>query len=336
MRRQPDIENLYRIFRRERPARTTLFELFLNGPLYERLAGRPQPEGALAQLKWLADAFAAGGYDYCSTQASGMHFPTRVREHRQTVSLNEGFVITDEKSLLAYRWPEPEDFDQSAIEKIGPDLPDGMKLMIMGPCGVLENVIALCGYENLCYLLYEEPDVAKAVFDGVGSRLVRYYEMAAPQDSVGFLMSNDDWGFNTQTFLSPEMMRKYVFPWHKKIVDVGHRYGKPVALHSCGNCRDIIDDIVEMGYDAKHSYEDAILPVEQAYTAWHDRIALLGGIDVDFLIRSDVGVIRARGRAMIERTRAHGGWALGTGNSVPEYIPQEKYFAMTETAFANG
>jgi hypothetical protein len=26
------------------------------------------------------------------------------------------------------------------------------------------------------------------------------------------------------------------------------------------------------------------------------------------------------------------GYALGTGNSVPEYIPDEKYFAMTRAA----
>jgi hypothetical protein len=28
-----------------------------------------------------------------------------------------------------------------------------------------------------------------------------------------------------------------------------------------------------------------------------------------------------------------GGYALGTGNSVPSYIPNGKYFAMTKAAF---
>ena len=31
---------------------------------------------------------------------------------------------------------------------------------------------------------------------------------------------------------------------------------------------------------------------------------------------------------MIERASKRGGYALGTGNSVPEYVPDEKYFAM--------
>ena len=35
---------------------------------------------------------------------------------------------------------------------------------------------------------------------------------------------------------------------------------------------------------------------------------------------------------MLERTRARGGYALGTGNSVPEYVPDDKYFAMIRAA----
>ena len=77
-----------------------------------------------------------------------------------------------------------------------------MKLMVMGPCGVLENVISLVGYDNLCYMLFEEPELVQAIFDHVGAGLVSYYEQVVDADTVGFLCSNDDWGFNTQTFLS--------------------------------------------------------------------------------------------------------------------------------------
>ena len=93
-----------------------------------------------------------------------------------------------------------------------------------------------------------------------------------------------------------------------------------------------MDDIIYMGYDGKHSYQDNILPVEDAYERWHNHIAILGGIDVDYLIRRESCDISARCQSMLERTEARGGWALGTGNSVPEYIPQDKYFTMIKTA----
>lgn len=41
-----------------------------------------------------------------------------------------------------------------------------------------------------------------------------------------------------------------------------------------------MDDVIEMGFSGKHSYEDAILPVENAYEKWHDQIAILGGIEM--------------------------------------------------------
>ena len=151
--------------------------------------------------------------------------------------------------------------------------------------GVLENVIDLVNYDSLCYILFEDR-IWCGYFDAVGSRLVRYYDICAAYDTVGALISNDDWGFKTQTMLSPSDMRRYVFPWDKKIVETIHKHGKPAILHSCGNLEKVMDDIIEdMGYDGKHSYEDGILPVEEAYDRWGDKIAILGGIDLDFVCR---------------------------------------------------
>ena len=68
--------------------------------------------------------------------------------------------------------------------------------------------------------------------------------------------------------------------------------------------------------------------MEDAYERWGGRIAILGGIDVDFVCRSTPEQIRERSRAMLKRAQKRGGYALGTGNSVPEYVPDENYLAM--------
>ena len=148
--------------------------------------------------------------------------------------------------------------------------------------------------------------------------------------TVGILMINEDWGFNTQTMLSVEDMRKYVFPWHKKMVEAAHKRGEFAVLHSCGYMGDIMEDVIEdMKFDGRHSYEDKIIPVEEAYRRWGGRIAILGGLDVDFLIRSDEETIKKRAKDMLALGREKGGYALGSGNSIPAYIPKEHYFAMT-------
>jgi uroporphyrinogen decarboxylase len=104
-------------------------------------------------------------------------------------------------------------------------------------------------------------------------------------------------------------------------------------MHSCGNLKTLMDDIIDdIRYDGKHSYEDTILPVEEAYELYGRRIAILGGIDVDFVIRSEPEVVYRRSKVMLERSAERGGYALGTGNSVPEYVPPEHYFAMIAAA----
>lgn len=332
--REPRFDNLAKVLRCEAPDRPTLFEFYLNPRLYKKLAGPAWASEGSALIRWrgLIAAFGAAGYDYTMVSGSSFRFPGGEQEHAQTISLNQGFVITERRSFDAYAWPDPSAADYAALREIAPDLPRGMKLIVCGPGGVLENVISLVGYDNLCFMLADDPGLAAEVFDAVGRRLVDHYRLAAAHVTVGACMSNDDWGFKTQTMLSVSDLRKYVFPWHRRIVETVHAAGKPVMLHSCGEAREIMEDIIALGYDGKHSFEDVIMPVEEAYRRWGGRIAILGGIDVDFIVRSPIEAIRQRARALLDLTAQRGGYALGTGNSVPEYIPDDKFLALIGVA----
>ena len=329
--RKPRFDNLLKVLGREQPDRPTLFEFFLNIPLYEHLIGfKLDEEGALlSDPKNAIVAYQAAGYDYAMILGSDFSFPAGEVEAKESFSLNDGVLIEDGESFRDYPWPDPERFDYSRLKKCEQDLPSGMKMIVCSPGGILENTIRLVGYENLCYMLVDEPDLVEEIFAEVGSRLLGYYERCVPYDAVGALMCNDDWGFNTQTMISPTDLRKYVFPWYKKIVALAHKHGKPAMLHSCGQLQEVMEDVIEdMRFDGKHSYEDKIEPVEEAYERWGGRIAILGGIDLDFVCRETPEAVRKRAVALLEQTMERGGYALGTGNSVPEYVPWENYFAM--------
>ena len=331
MKRQPDHTQLLKVLNKQAPDRPTLFEFFLNDRLYTALNNGEAPVKG-DKYDWARVtmyAYKNAGYDYTTQQGCGFGFPQHHRERLSTCSLNEGSMIYDWASYEKYDWPNPEDFDYSLLKDL--ELPEGMRIVMWGPGGVLENVIGLVGYDNLCTMLFEEPALAKQIFDDVGSRLLRYYEIGAEYDNVCAIISNDDWGFKTQTMLSPADMRRYVFPWHKRIVAAAHTKKKPAILHSCGAAHEIMEDIIEdMGFDGKHSFEDAIMPIEEIYELYKGRIALLGGIDVHFVCTEAPEAIAARSRAMLERASVVGGYALGTGNSVPGYVPDEGYYAMID------
>ncbi len=331
--RTPDFANLQAVLARQAPSRPTLFEFFLNNRLYTRLGGPLDTTDPFGGARMIMRAFLAAGYDYVTMSGCDISFPHKEVARGASRGMSELAIIEDRASFEAYPWPDPDAFDYSRLDVLGAELPPNVKFIVNGPGGVLENVMQLLGYEPLCLLLMDDPALVADVFDAVGSRLLRYYELSVTHSSVGAIISNDDWGFNTQTMLAPELMRQFVFPWHQRIVAAAHAAGVPAILHSCGNLADVMDDIIDvMKFDGKHSYEDKIIPVEEAYELWGHRIAIMGGIDLDFLIRRPLAEVTARSAAMLQRSATRGSFALGTGNSVPEYVPDENYFAMTEAA----
>ena len=326
-----DFNQLLKVLNRETPDRPVLFELYMCEEIYKRAIGKKFNNATPYDfLLSCAYAFEALGYDY-ATAWGPMSFPAKASNHLNTISLNEGAVITDRTSFEQYKWPEADKLDYSKFDKVKDELPKGMKLMIMGPGGVLENVISLVGYDHLCLMIYDDEQLVYDIFEQVGSRLAAYYKQTLQYESVGLVSDNDDWGFNTQTMLSVADMRRFVFPWHKEIVKASHAAGRPVVLHSCGNFEQILDDLFSIGFDARHSYEDNIIPVEKAYGMLSGHMAVMGGIDVDFLIRESKENIENRVKAILTQTGARG-YALGSGNSIPDYVPAEKYLCMINTA----
>lgn len=325
--REPDFDNIIKLLQRKTPNRPTLFEFFINNGTSEILSGMKAKSGWDCPWNYEMNikAMSAAGYDYITLHGSDFDFPSFPE--------GQGFPIYDEKSFNAYKFKDPDKTDYSRLEKCEKILPGKMKVIAFGPGGVLENIMSLVGYENMCIMMHEEHALFEKICEQVGQRFVRYYELCLRYDCVGALMTNDDWGFKTGIMFSPENFRKYIFPYHKQIVSLAHRAGRMAILHSCGNLESIMDEIIDdMQYDAKHSYEDNILPVESAYEKYGNRIAILGGIDLDYISRQTPENIQKRCKALMELTKFKG-YALGTGNSIPDYVPFENFAAMISCVY---
>ncbi|GAF91939.1 unnamed protein product, partial [marine sediment metagenome] len=143
----------------------------------------------------------------------------------------------------------------------------------------------------------------------------------------------DDMGFRSGTLLSPDDLRKYIVPWHRKFAEMTHAAALPYFLHSCGDLGEVMDDFInDVGIDAKHSFEDAITPAGEAKRRWGGRIGILGGVDVDVLTRRTPRQIRAYVRKLIDQCAPGGRFAVGSGNSIPDYVPVENYMTMIDEA----
>jgi len=138
-------------------------------------------------------------------------------------------------------------------------------------------------------------------------------------------------GFRSGTMISAQILIEKSLIWHKRMADLAHASGRLYLLHSCGNLEEILPYLIdEVKLDGRHSFEDVIEPVTVAKRRWGDRLALLGGIDMDFLTRATPEQVRQRVRETLDVCLPGGGYCLGSGNTVANYVPLDNYLAMMD------
>lgn len=332
--RKPDFNQLLKVFKRDKPDRPVVFDFFLNDDLYQRVTGKHMKKISLEErMDAHLETYLKHGYDYLTIVCENFKFVQKDRPRGKSFQMTGNGMITCQEDFEQYTWPKVSEMRSDVLDMSWAKRDyDGLKLIVYGPGGILENTTDILGFDNMCYMIYDEPELIEQIFSKVGSLMLEYYKAVVDYETVGAIIYNDDWGYKSQTLVSPETLRQYIFPWVKQIVELAHSRNKPIMLHSCGNLDQIMDDIYELGFDAKHSYEDSIHPVEEAYLKYIDKIAVIGGIDVNFICRSTPDEVKTRCSNMLKIAEEKGGYALGTGNSVPDYVPYENYCAMLSAA----
>ena len=115
------------------------------------------------------------------------------------------------------------------------------------------------------------------------------------------------------------------------MASIAHEHGLPFLLHACGNLGAVMEDLIDdVGVDAQHSFEDAIEPVESFTARYGDRIAVIGGLDVDLMARGTEDQVRTRVRHILETCAPSRAYVLGSGKTIANYIPARNFMAMLD------
>ena len=339
--RKPDpcFERFLKAVRREgEPDRVPFVELGVDAEIMEAVLGEP-----VRTVEQQVRFWHVVGYDYAGVKAAVPWRRLRdaaddsaalPHDQRQWVNVH-ATAFLDRGGFERFPWPRPEDVDYSDIETACRIVPEGLGV-VGRTSGVFENAMFTLGFEALSYLLADDPELVRDVVDTVGALELAIVETMASMDGVGAVFFGEDMGFKTATMVSPATFRELIFPWHRRIVEAAHRHGKPILLHSCGNLRAIAEDLIDIGWDARHSWEDVIQPITEAKALYGDRIAVLGGIDMDLLGRGTEQAVRARVREVVDACAPGGGFALGSGNTVANYVPLGNYLAMLDEGWRYG
>lgn len=366
---EPDVEALINCIRRQgQPQRVYYIELFLDEEIQQRLCERFEigadiTRDEFAEVKRRVQLHRFLGYDafradlkitelwelnglssedtacprpraFCESRNRGeagrrAQLAGRKRDEHSWMQEHAG-PIQSWQDYEEFPWPSVSQIDFGPIEWLEKNLPENMGCYDL-TAGILGTVTRLLGMESLCFKIFDEPELVEAVCQKVGLFYVGLTKTFCDFSCMKLVWGADDMGFRSGTLVSPDFLRERILPWHKKCADIAHEHGRVYLLHSCGNLEQIMDDLIdEVGIDAKHSYEDIIMPATQAKQRYGDRLGILGGIDMDMLCAAGERGIRRQVRRTLEICMPGGGYCLGTGNTVANYMPLENYLVMLD------
>jgi uroporphyrinogen decarboxylase len=247
---------------------------------------------------------------------------------RGWINDNRGPVMSWE-DFERYEWPTNTRSVNLSSRFMAKRVPDGMKVLPYYG-GFFEWTTWLMGLVPFSYALTDGPDLVDAVTQKVSDYIYKSAVEIIEEPNVGGIFQSDDLGYSTSTFVSPAILREKFLPHIKRMIDLAHSAGKVYLFHSCGNMYSVMDDLIEMGIDAKHSFEDKILPVEEVYQRWGSRVCIMGGVDMNLLAKGTESEVRKRTREILEVCGPGGRYVLGSGNSVANYVPLGNYLAMLD------
>ena len=342
----PDWEGLMKTIRREPTQRVHHIELYNDAEIDQAICERYGLSEGLDvndpyyHIKLHVKVKRFLGYDFIRMGLEGADIQLNWHNTKDTGGRAGGRTFIDEhkgpitnwEEFEAYPWPDVDQATSGGLEWLEKNLPDDM--CVIGSSGFghfMEWVSWLMGYETLCYTLYEDRELVQAIADKVLEHNSKVLERILQFSRVKITWGSDDLGFKGGTLVKPSDLREFILPAHKKMAQMSHDAGKPYLFHSCGKLTEVYADLIDdVKIDAKHSFEDTIETVQQFQADWGNKVATLGGIDMDFLCRSNPDQVRARVRKTLDDCWSKGGYCLGSGNSVANYVPVDNYLTMLD------
>jgi uroporphyrinogen decarboxylase len=326
----------------QRPTRLPLYEHIVSPSVMERTIGVPFAsllEGSASDrdefFRHFCGFFRSMTYDVVSFEVC----VTEILPESGAIGGGRPGPIQNRSDFERYPWGELaaryREHAAPRFDTLAQAMPEGMMGVGGVGNGVFEISEDLVGIEYLPFIQADDPELYGALYTTIGELLSELWTWFVHRYADSFVACRfgDDLGFKSSLLTNPTTVRQHILPQYARVIDIVHAAGRPFLWHSCGNIFDVMEDAISLGIDAKHSNEDAIAPFDRWIDDYGDRIGLVGGFDMHFLCSADPedvfdGVVRD-GSRFREKAR---GYALGSGNSIPDFVPVENYLAMIRGA----
>lgn len=232
------------------------------------------------------------------------HSPTASAIHAAFDWYQDGNVDAEDRTLTApgffhdyeepedvdlFDWPDPAKYiDVEECKRRVDMAPDDKVVLGMLWSAHFQDTCAAFGMETALMNMLACPEIVEAVNEKIMDFYLKANEIffEATKGKLHAVLIGNDVGSQRGLMLSPELIRQFVIPGCKRLVEQAHSYGLKVIYHSCGSITEIIPDLFEAGVDAIHPIQALAqgMDAESIKENFGDMGAFCGGVDTQDLL----------------------------------------------------
>jgi uroporphyrinogen decarboxylase len=342
----PDFERYMTALHCKEPDRVPLGDWHVDQLCKEAFLGKK-----IKTLTDEVDFWYAAGFDYIlsfsgiptAIEASGgmtfkgdtVHTAYQQERAREWAIEHKG-SITNWEEFEKYQWPSVDDFDLSKWDIFDKILPKGMKA-ILGLGRIFTPVWMTMGAETFFFSLENNEELVAAIFDKVGKIQLETLLRVIEHPCVGGVFNPDDVAHNSGPMINPRYLRKYLFPWYKKIGEICRQKNLGFAYHGDGDCSEVMDDLINCGFHGFNPVQPNAMDINEVKKKWGDKLCLIGNINLDStLTTGNPEDVRAEVYERIRTIGPGGGYMVASSNSITDYVPLENMRALIDATFEFG
>lgn len=188
-----------------------------------------------------------------------------------------------------FDWPDPAKYiDVEECHRRIEQAPKDKVLLGILWSSHYQDACAAFGMETAMMNMIIKPEV----YEAVNAKIMAFYMKAneiffeATKGRLHAILIGNDMGSQRGLMLSPDMIKRFIMPGAKQLVEQAHSYGIKVIYHSCGSIAQIIPDLIEAGVDIVHPIQALAAGMEpQALKDQYGKdVAFCGGVDTQELL----------------------------------------------------
>jgi uroporphyrinogen decarboxylase len=187
------------------------------------------------------------------------------------------------------------------------------------------------GLTNFAVRVYRDFPFVDRAFEIVEERNRLAIDTVIREVRPDVVLFDGDCSYKHGLMVDPGIFRRLVFEKTRKTVAHLKEIDIPYVLHTDGKLDDVIPLLIELGFSMVHGCESKANDLGDLVNRFGDDIVLAGNMDIDFLSRATIPVIRRETISMLETGSQKCKFVAACNTSPMDFIPDENYIAMAET-----